>query len=281
MHAIRSVLWIGPASGLAESGALDCPSLDVTWVPDVGDALTLAPASFDVEILDGDGDDLVDRVKRLRHRPRRSPVLVRTHDHAEGELLAAGARSVLPVGDAPEAIEHLLSRIDQLAEDQPWHGPERSGNGPERSGKRPEPEPTLAGVTGRSRPIRDVFALVQRASNSSATVLISGETGTGKEVIARAVHSSGPRGAQPFVAVNCAAFPDSLLESELFGHVRGAFTGADRDKPGLFTEANGGTVFLDEVGETSGPFQANLLRVLQEREVRPVGAPARSQSTCG
>ncbi len=122
MHPIRSVLWIGPASGLAESGALDCPSLDVTWVPDVGDALSLAPAGFDVEILDGDGNDLVDRVKRLRRKSRRSPVLVRTRDHAEGELLAAGARSVLAVGDAPEAIEHLLDRIDQLAEDQPWHG---------------------------------------------------------------------------------------------------------------------------------------------------------------
>ncbi len=178
MHAIRSVLWIGPARGLAESGALDCPSLDVTWVPSVGDALTLKPASFDVEILDGDGNDLVDRVKRLGRRPRRSPVLVRTRDHAEAELLAAGARSVLLVGDAPEAIEHLLSRIEQLAEDQPWHGPERTG--------RPEPDPVIAGVIGRSQPIRDVLALVLRASNSRATVLIAGETGTGKEVIARA-----------------------------------------------------------------------------------------------
>ncbi len=94
-----------------------------------------------------------------------------------------------------------------------------------RRGRRQDsPDPVLAGVIGRSREIREVFALVKRASGSSATVLIAGETGTGKEVIARAVHTSGPRGAKPFVAVNCAAFPDSLLESELFGHVRGAFT---------------------------------------------------------
>ncbi|MFP6628323.1 MAG: hypothetical protein VCC67_04735, partial [Myxococcota bacterium] len=109
MHPIRSVLWIGPAGGLADSGALDCPSLDVTWVPGLGEALSLAPASFDVEILDGDGNDLAEQVKRLRRSPRRSPVLVRTREPAEAELLAAGARGVLAVGDGPQAIEHLLS----------------------------------------------------------------------------------------------------------------------------------------------------------------------------
>ena len=264
MFAIRSVLWIGPATGLAESGVLDCPRLDVTWVPDVGDALTLKPSNFDVEILEGDDDKLVDAVTRLRRGPRQSPVLVWTRGANQQELLDAGARRVLEVDPGSTVPLQLLDAIDELAEEQPWHGVASA-------------EPVLKGVIGQSPAIRAVLALAARARDSTATVLVSGETGTGKEVIARGLHDAGPRAAKPFVAVNCAAFPDSLLESELFGHVRGAFTGADRDKPGLFAAADGGTLFLDEIGETSGPLQARLLRVLQEREVRPVGS-TRSRS---
>jgi len=132
----------------------------------------------------------------------------------------------------------------------------------------------LPGVVARAPAFRATLDLARRAASSSATVLLGGETGSGKEIVARAIHTLGPRRTQPFVAVNCAAFSDTLLESELFGHVRGAFTGAERDKTGLFEAARGGTLFLDEIGETSGPLQAKLLRVLQEREVRPVGATA-------
>ncbi len=126
----------------------------------------------------------------------------------------------------------------------------------------------------RSREMRRVLDLVAKVTQADTTVLITGESGTGKERIARMLHDGSPRSRGELVAINCAALPESLLESELFGHVRGAFTGATSDKKGLFVAARGGTLFLDEIGEMSLATQAKLLRVLQEREVRPVGATA-------
>jgi two-component system, NtrC family, response regulator HydG len=124
---------------------------------------------------------------------------------------------------------------------------------------------------GKSQAMQDIFALVKKVSASTANVLITGESGTGKEMVARAIHSSGPRQHKPFVAINCTAIPESLLESELFGHAKGSFTGAVQRKKGLFEEANGGTLFLDEIGDMSPSLQAKLLRVIQERKIRPVG----------
>jgi transcriptional regulator with GAF, ATPase, and Fis domain/tetratricopeptide (TPR) repeat protein len=126
-------------------------------------------------------------------------------------------------------------------------------------------------IAGRSEPMRDLLRLVDRVTATDVPVLVVGESGTGKELVARAMHRNGPRARQPFVTENCASVPETLLETTLFGHVRGAFTGASSTRAGLFDVANGGTLFLDEIGEMSLAMQAKLLRVLQDGEVRPVG----------
>jgi two-component system response regulator HydG len=126
-------------------------------------------------------------------------------------------------------------------------------------------------VIGKSQNMKAIFDLVERVSGASSNVLITGESGTGKEMIAQAIHRSGPRANKPFVAINCTAIPENLLESELFGHAKGSFTGAIQRKRGLFEEANGGTIFLDEIGDMNVLLQSKLLRVIQERKIRAVG----------
>jgi DNA-binding NtrC family response regulator len=128
------------------------------------------------------------------------------------------------------------------------------------------------GIVGRSRAMQAVIERAELVSDTRSTVLITGETGTGKELVARAIHARSAQRSMPLIRVNCAAIPETLLESELFGHVRGAFTGAVANKKGRFALANGGTIFLDEIGTMGGPLQAKLLRVLQEREFEPLGS---------
>jgi two-component system, NtrC family, response regulator PilR len=136
----------------------------------------------------------------------------------------------------------------------------------------------FASIIGRSDAMQEVFSTIQMVANTGSTVLITGESGTGKELVARAIHFNSLRGDRPFVAVNCGAVPETLLESELFGHVRGAFTGADTNKKGLMEVAEGGTIFLDEIGEMTPPMQVKLLRVLQDRRFRRLGGTQEVQA---
>ena len=134
------------------------------------------------------------------------------------------------------------------------------------------PQSAPAGIIGQSEAMQRIFGVMQRVSASDSTVLINGETGTGKGLAARAIHQQSARGEAAFVAINCGAIPENLLESELFGHVRGAFTGATANKVGKFEQAHGGTIFLDEIGDMSADLQVKILRVLEEGEFEPVGS---------
>jgi len=171
------------------------------------------------------------------------------------EALHLGADDFLTKPVDPDL---LSSRVAELLERRP--------------SRRVVNEVALKGVVGRSPAMQSVFEAIRTVAPTESTVLLTGETGTGKEVVARAIHGLSPRHAGPFVPVNCGSVAETLLESELFGHVRGAFTGAVKDRSGVFETASGGTILLDEVGDTSTSLQQRLLRVLQEREVVPVGA---------
>ncbi|MFL5414578.1 MAG: sigma-54 interaction domain-containing protein [Myxococcales bacterium] len=198
----------------------------------------------------------------------------------EGALRGVSALR-LPVVDPAEAFERV-ARIDErdvprltdlVATAAAEMAACASGAAPLRSGAREREKrmSPFAEIVGTSPPMQALYALLDKLVKSDITVLVTGENGTGKELIARALHRSGSRKDKPFVAQNCSALNDNLLESELFGHVKGAFTGATRDKIGLFKLADGGTLFLDEVGDMSPSMQVKLLRVLQESTFLPVG----------
>ncbi len=202
------------------------------------------------------GIDGIDLVEVLRTRGEHTPILMisgfGTVDAAV-RALHVGADDFLTKPVEPDVLTERVAQLISL-----------------------RPTQTRAtgrfGLTGRSEALRQVLSEVEKVGPSDTTVLITGETGTGKELIARAVHQASRRKEGPFVPVNCAAFASGLLESELFGHTRGAFTGAVQDKVGLFKAADGGTLFLDEVGDLAEGAQKRLLRALQEREITPVGS---------
>jgi DNA-binding NtrC family response regulator len=197
-------------------------------------------------------------LRRIRMRPRPTAVTVLTayasaDNTIEAMRLGAFDHLTKPIGraDLARAIEHMLA-----ASTVPRPGPTAAEEGT---------------FIGSSEAMRNVQKTIGLVADSEATVLITGETGTGKEIVARAIHDHGRRGGRPFIALNCTAIPRDLLESMLFGHVRGAFTGATSDRAGAFREAEGGTLFLDEIGDMDIAMQAKILRALQERMVTPVG----------
>jgi len=215
-------------------------------------------ALIDVVLPDGSGLDLF-RDARTKF-PALAMAIMTAYASIEDAIQAVKSGAVDYI-TKPFEIERLKELVEFVAARLP-------------AGKAQLPSGTFEfhGIVGASDEMRAVCELITRAAEYPSTVLIQGESGTGKELVARAVHAAGPNAAEPFVAVECSAIPGPLLESELFGHVKGAFTGAHKDAPGLFRAAGRGTVFLDEIGELPRPFQVKLLRALQEREVRPVGA---------
>lgn len=205
----------------------------------------------------------LDLLKHLRSRSPDVPVILMT---ARG--------SIETVAEATEqgAFEYLAKPVDfdRLREVlQRALCLQRAGYDEDET----EEELPATELVGVSAPMVELYKLISRTAPTDATVLIEGETGTGKELVARTIHRLSPRRDSPFIAVDCASIPASLMETELFGAVRGAYTGADRDRTGVFEAANRGTVFLDEIGDMDFGLQAKLLRFLQEREVRPVGSP--------
>ena len=224
----------------------------------------LAQGGIDVVLLDlrMPGLDGIAVLHRLRALPAPPPVAVLTAvptvtNTIEAMRLGAVDHLAKPVGR--DDLARLIGRMLPAPEAAAAALPAEAGD---------------HDLVGSSAPMREVQKAIGRLADSEATVLITGETGTGKEVVARAIHLHGRRGGRAFVAVNCAAIPAALLESQLFGHVRGAFTGAVADRAGSFREADGGTLFLDEIGDMDLAMQAKLLRVLQDRMVTPVGGRA-------
>jgi DNA-binding NtrC family response regulator len=246
---------------VSTSALLRDDGYDVLVAADAKEALaTLRSQRFDLMLLDLrlPGADGLRIAEALRLWGEDIPILLIS---GFGTVEAAVEALHLGVDDflsKPVEPELLSRRVAELLERRP--------------GAEPGAGSSFGGMIGRSESMRAVFDSIRRVAATEATVLVTGETGTGKELVARAVHAHSGRRDRPFLAINCAALAEGLLESELFGHVRGAFTGAVADKPGLFEAANGGTLFLDEIGDMPMAVQQRLLRVLQEREVLRVGS---------
>ena len=218
---------------------------------------------LDLQLPDGDGLELL---QSLRLDAPNSRVIVITANGSINRAVQAMRAGAFDFLVKPFDEARLLSAVHNAIASAP-HPPEA-----EEAVADPEVEPSFQGFIGRSAAMAEIYRMVRAIGRSTATVFITGESGTGKEVCARAIHAVSTRAAKPFVPLNCAAIPRDLLESEVFGHLKGAFTGALSDKPGAAASANGGTLFLDEICEMDLSLQTKLLRFLQTSTIQPVGA---------
>ena len=228
----------------------------------------LRDRDFDVIVTDVnlEGMSGIDLCQRIRENRPDIPVIVITGFGNMASAIGAIRAGAYDFINKPIEMAALAHAVDRASQHRQLLGEVK------RLGREAHAELRPATMIGESRSMRRIFDLIRRVADVDTTVLLSGESGTGKELVARALHEEGPRSKGNFVAINCAAVSAELLESELFGHVKGAFTDAKNNRPGLFERASGGTLLLDEIGEMPLAMQAKLLRVLQERQVRPVGS---------
>ena len=250
-------------------------------------ACALAPCGYQVDIANG-GRPAIERLRRDRYDLVITDVVMKDADgfavlEAARELDAAppviiitGFGSIQSAVKAMKqgAADYLSKPLDIAKLKDTVSNLLAAGLAPPQG---PLSEAGFHGMVGRSEPMQQLFQLIRQIASTPATVMISGESGTGKELVARAIHAHSRRRSGPFVAVDCGSLPETLLESELFGHVKGAFTGATDDKTGLFEAAQNGTILLDEIGEMTPRVQHKLLRCIQERVVRPIGSTAPRQ----
>jgi two-component system response regulator PilR (NtrC family) len=240
---------------------------------------TYSAVITDMRLPDGSGLDLLKRLETAKRREK--AIVITAYGSAEGavEALKAGAFDYLtkPV-DLRQFRSVVASALGRAAPASAVAPRESSGGAaPARTTEPPSSDttrmhPALSRLAGRSQAMQQVRSLVERVGRSMAPVLVQGESGTGKELVARAIHACSTRSEGPFIAVNCGAIPEQLLEAEFFGYRKGSFTGAHEDRDGFVQAAQGGTLFLDEIGDLPLAMQSKLLRVIQERTVRPVGA---------
>jgi DNA-binding NtrC family response regulator len=283
LNAVRHVLVVDADPAAISYAHTSLPGMELEAVSTSGAALErVVGSTFDAVLLDpalgsvlgsalgsalGDGDDgALALLHRMRSIAPDTVVVIWSDQPTVGfavRAMRAGALDVLKKTAEPAEIRSVVDRAithGALAREvRRLRGEVERARG-------------LGEVIGESALMRQLLAMIDRVAASDATVLIVGESGTGKELLARTIHRVGPRADAPFVAFDCSALAPSLLEAELFGHEKGAFTGANRARRGLFREAHGGTIFLDEIGDIDASVQNKLLRVLQEREIKPVGA---------